>query len=84
MQALFAGINCAAAVGWEGLHEAYATGCGRGRNFGRHHLAFAGVLQPAAAQSAEEFYRGKQITLIIGLGAGETYDLYARLLARHL
>jgi tripartite-type tricarboxylate transporter receptor subunit TctC len=41
-------------------------------------------IQPAAAQPAEEFYRGKQITLLIGLGAGETYDLYARLLARHL
>jgi tripartite-type tricarboxylate transporter receptor subunit TctC len=40
------------------------------------------ALQPAAAQ--EDFYKGKQITLIIGLGAGETYDLYARLLARHL
>jgi tripartite-type tricarboxylate transporter receptor subunit TctC len=39
-------------------------------------------MQPASAQ--EDFYRGKQITLIIGLGAGETYDLYARLLARHL
>jgi tripartite-type tricarboxylate transporter receptor subunit TctC len=39
---------------------------------------------PAAAQGAEDFYRGKQITLVIGLGPGETYDLYARLLARHL
>jgi len=37
---------------------------------------------PATAQ--EDFYKGKQITLVIGLGAGETYDLYARLLARHL
>jgi tripartite-type tricarboxylate transporter receptor subunit TctC len=41
-------------------------------------------MPPAAAQDAAEFYRGKQITLLIGLGAGETYDLYARLLARHL
>jgi tripartite-type tricarboxylate transporter receptor subunit TctC len=45
-------------------------------------LCFAA--QPAAAQSADDFYRGKQITLVIGLGAGETYDIYARLLARHL
>ncbi len=46
----------------------------------------SGAMQPAAAQgtSQEDFYKGKQITLIIGLGAGETYDLYARLLARHL
>jgi tripartite-type tricarboxylate transporter receptor subunit TctC len=51
----------------------------------RHAAALAALvcaLQPAAAQ--EDFYRGKQITLIIGLGAGETYDLYARLLGRHL
>lgn len=38
----------------------------------------------ARAQDAAEFYKGKQITLVIGLGAGETYDLYARLLSRHL
>jgi tripartite-type tricarboxylate transporter receptor subunit TctC len=41
-------------------------------------------LPPAAAQTSEDFYRGKQITIVIGLGAGETYDIYARLLARHL
>src|SRR5688500_5209129 len=40
------------------------------------------LVQPATAQTGEEFYRGKQIPLVIGLGAGETYDLYARLLAR--
>lgn len=45
-------------------------------------LATLGWMQPAAAQ--DDFYRGKQITLVIGLGAGETYDLYARLLARNL
>ena len=35
-------------------------------------------------QSAEEFYRGKKIDLIIGYSSGGTYDLYARLVARHL
>src|SRR5262245_2956587 len=39
-------------------------------------------LKPAMAQ--EDFYKGKTLTIIIGLGAGETYDLYARLLARHM
>jgi tripartite-type tricarboxylate transporter receptor subunit TctC len=38
----------------------------------------------AQAQAAEEFYKGKQITLIIGSGAGGGYDLYARALARHI
>ncbi len=46
--------------------------------------AAAQATSEAASQGAEDFYRGKQITIVIGLGAGETYDLYARLLARHL
>ncbi len=40
--------------------------------------------RPAGAQSVEEFYRGKQIDLIIGYSPGGAYDLYARLIARHL
>jgi tripartite-type tricarboxylate transporter receptor subunit TctC len=44
-------------------------------------LAFA---QPAAAQSAAEFYKGKTINLAIGFSAGGGYDLYARQLARYM
>jgi tripartite-type tricarboxylate transporter receptor subunit TctC len=40
--------------------------------------------RPAWPQSPEEFYRGKKIDLIIGYSPGGTYDLYARLVARHL
>ena len=39
---------------------------------------------PVRAQSVEEFYRGKTVTILIGFSAGGGYDLYARLLARHL
>src|SRR5262249_56430056 len=39
---------------------------------------------PAVAQSADNFYRGKTISLRIGMQAGGAYDGYARLLARHL
>jgi len=39
---------------------------------------------PAAAQSAEDFYRGKQITMIIGSSTGGGYDTQGRLVARHL
>jgi tripartite-type tricarboxylate transporter receptor subunit TctC len=46
--------------------------------------AFATTPQSAAAQGVEEFYRGRTITLAIGFSAGGGYDLYARLLARHL
>ena len=43
----------------------------------------ATAVAPAAAQTPEEFFRGKTLTFIIGYGAGSGYDLYARLLARH-
>ena len=39
---------------------------------------------PAAAQSVEEFYKGRSINLIIGGGAGGGYDVYYRALARHM
>jgi tripartite-type tricarboxylate transporter receptor subunit TctC len=42
------------------------------------------VAGPAAAQPAGDFYKGKTVTLYIGYGAGGGYDLYSRLLARHL
>jgi tripartite-type tricarboxylate transporter receptor subunit TctC len=38
----------------------------------------------ADAQSAADFYRGKSIDLNIGYSVGGGYDLYARLIARHL
>jgi tripartite-type tricarboxylate transporter receptor subunit TctC len=36
------------------------------------------------AQSPAEFYKGKNIDLLIGYSVGGAYDLYARLLARHM
>jgi tripartite-type tricarboxylate transporter receptor subunit TctC len=48
-------------------------------------LAGALLAAPAYAQTGiEEFYRGRQINLIIGYGPGGGYDMIARLLARHL
>jgi len=38
----------------------------------------------ARADSVAEFYKGRQITLIIGGGPGDGYDTHARLLARHM
>src|SRR5687767_7496144 len=55
-------------------------------NFGLPALTAAAILAgllPAYAQSVEEFYRGKSITLAIGFTPGGGYDLYARHLARH-
>jgi tripartite-type tricarboxylate transporter receptor subunit TctC len=52
-------------------------------------LAFTATIAalPAAAaqaQSVEQFYKGKSITLAIGFTPGGGYDLYARHLARHM
>lgn len=38
----------------------------------------------AATDAVAGFYKGKQIRLVIGVGAGEAYDIYARILARHM
>jgi tripartite-type tricarboxylate transporter receptor subunit TctC len=45
-------------------------------------LAFGASI--ACAQTPEQFYRGRQLSMIVFSGAGSTYDIYARLLARHL
>ena len=39
---------------------------------------------PAQADALADFYRGKQLTLIVGYGPGGGYDLYGRLVARHI
>src|SRR3954467_3574911 len=38
----------------------------------------------AGAQSPADFYKGKTVDLHIGYSAGGAYDLYARMIARHL
>ena len=49
-------------------------------------LLFAAAAWPAStsAQTVEEFYRSKSITMLVGGGAGGGYDTYARVFARHL
>src|SRR5262249_16351634 len=53
-------------------------------------LSFAGIcvwmtLMPGAgAQTVEEFYRGRPITMLVAGGAGGGYDPYARIFARHM
>jgi tripartite-type tricarboxylate transporter receptor subunit TctC len=39
---------------------------------------------PAAAQSVEDFYRGKTMRMLVGYGPGTGNDIYMRVLARHL
>ena len=44
------------------------------------------VLVPATApaQTGEDFYRGKTLTIEVGFGPGGGYDLWARTIARHI
>jgi tripartite-type tricarboxylate transporter receptor subunit TctC len=43
-----------------------------------------GIVPAAQAQTPAEFFKGKQVSLYIGFSAGGTYDLYGRIVARHI
>jgi tripartite-type tricarboxylate transporter receptor subunit TctC len=47
-------------------------------------LLFAAGAGAVSAQTPEQFYKGRQLSMIVFTGAGSTYDIYARLLVRHL
>ena len=45
------------------------------------------LITPALTQAQEdvaEFYKGKTVRLIVGVGVGSGYDVNARALARHM
>ena len=49
--------------------------------------AMLAILAPAAvvfAQSVSDFYKGREINLYIGYSPGGAYDLYARVIGRHM
>jgi len=45
--------------------------------------AIATTTQPQA-QTVQDFYKGKRITMLVGYAAGSPFDVYARLLTRHM
>jgi tripartite-type tricarboxylate transporter receptor subunit TctC len=47
-------------------------------------LLLAAAATPAQAQSVADFYKGKTVNVLIGVGVGGEYDLQARLVARHI
>jgi tripartite-type tricarboxylate transporter receptor subunit TctC len=47
-------------------------------------LGFAAALLATSADAQEDFYKGKQISLVVGYGTGGGYDVYARLVAKHM
>jgi tripartite-type tricarboxylate transporter receptor subunit TctC len=40
--------------------------------------------QSYSEQAVADFYRGKTVRIVIGSGAGGTYDIYSRLLSKHM
>src|SRR5262245_60229033 len=40
--------------------------------------------QPTLADDVADFYRGKRINMIVSYGPGGGYDVYARVLSRHI
>src|SRR6516165_8181279 len=47
-------------------------------------IAVLAVVHASAQESPAQFYSGRQITVIVGSSAGGGYDIYARLLSRHM
>jgi tripartite-type tricarboxylate transporter receptor subunit TctC len=47
-------------------------------------VAALAAAQPAAAQSVEQFYRGRTVTLVVGTSPGGINDISSRIVARHL
>jgi tripartite-type tricarboxylate transporter receptor subunit TctC len=48
-------------------------------------VAGTAFVSPAAAQSgAGDFYKGKQLTIFVGFPPGGGYDIYARVVSRHI
>jgi tripartite-type tricarboxylate transporter receptor subunit TctC len=47
-------------------------------------FGLAALASSATAQTPAEFYRGKQIRFVVGTASGQDYDLWARLIGRHI
>ncbi len=49
-------------------------------------LVFVAALAPTAisADPVADFYKGKTLTVMIGVSAGGEYDLHARVVSRHI
>ncbi len=67
----------------------FRSACASGRSLLRCLLVALSFLviggaRPDSALAQSDFYAGKTVTVIVGFGPGTGYDIYARLLARHL
>jgi len=68
----------------QALNRLATTVLGRWRAWFAGAVACATLASGAPAQSIEDFYRGKTITMVVSTGVGNGFDTNARLVARHL
>src|SRR4029453_2222486 len=47
-------------------------------------IALDAALAPLPAHAQNDYFAGKTVRMVIGLGAGGGYDLWARMVARHI
>jgi len=55
-----------------------------GRILGAAGIALVAICGAAQADAVADFYKGKQINVVVGYGPGGGYDVYTRLLVRHM
>ena len=70
-----------------------ADGCNSGGDDACHHPHFRSVLDPrsfgrgrqaSAQDDIAKFYRGRTVNAVVGYGPGSTFELYLRMLTRHI
>jgi tripartite-type tricarboxylate transporter receptor subunit TctC len=67
------------------MKAAIAKFVGRGSIAALGAILLAGAAaRPAAAQTPEAFYKGRQMIMLVYSPGGSTYDIYARALVRHM
>jgi tripartite-type tricarboxylate transporter receptor subunit TctC len=54
------------------------------RTFGVVGIMLIALASAAQADAVADFYKGKQINVVVGYGPGGGYDVYTRLLVRHM
>ena len=54
------------------------------RAFRLAFVAIAALVVGTSAAVADDFFQGKEMTLLVGSTPGGPYDAYARMIARHM
>ena len=82
-----AGRGSPAVLRWRILPERYSRkkcSASSSLRFAVVALAVVVLTQPAHGESAEDFFKGKQMSLIVGYNPGGSYDVYSRFAAQML